>query len=355
METFFMDTNPSGLQVLENDLTYSLFVSQCRDLERIIEPIPLNEMCKSQEKRDIKNEFKQLLKMTENSNFDQQKIPFDADTFKLNRFDNILPYKHTLVTLKDKGANASKTDQYINADYIYDCYTKDESPMFIATQAPITNSFGHFWRMIWQENVQNIIMLCTFNEEEKKNKCDIYWPENETDKIYDYQKITLKEVVDNNVFFVAKLFEIENTETSEIRSFKHYYVKEWPDKKVPATEFTEHLEQQLNLLIEENFLSKTNESAKSPILVHCSAGIGRTGTFMCQLNLVYLLKRYHNFYMENSNLDTFQKDAMAGKLGLSIFGTVRSLREQRMGLVQTVDQYVYIYWFITIVVDKYLK
>lgn len=219
--------------------------------------------------------------MTENSNFDLLKIPFDADIFKLNRFENILPYKHSLVTLKDKGENASKTEKFINADYIYDCYTKDPNPIFIATQAPIINCFGHFWRMIWQENVKNIVMLCTFNDTDKKNKCDLYWPENDASETYDYLKITLKNVVDNNVFFVVKLFEIANTMTSETRLFKHYYVKEWPDKKVPATEFTENLENLINVMITDNFYKKTNKNTKGPIVVHCSAGIGRTGTFIC--------------------------------------------------------------------------
>ena len=126
----------------------------------------------------------------------------------------------------------------------------------------------------------------------------------------------------------------------EKRKIVQYHAIGWPDKKVPKPEFLDYLHEQLS-----NILGFIDEPANinKPVVVHCSAGVGRTGTFTSQ----YYLTSQVSYYKKKGMLNS-------GKDCVSVFGTVRSLREQRMMMVQNFKQYEYIYDFMEMLIKKNL-
>jgi protein tyrosine phosphatase len=185
--------------------------------------------------------------MTENLNFDELKIPYDADIFKLNRYSNILPYKHSMVSLTNPDQDiTSKTDRYINANFIYNPYTAQQNPTWIATQGPMPVTYGHFWRMIWQQNVRKVLMLNGCSDEGKSP--DMYFPENsesEPQRHADFE-VSITEFHAVNQFYHTRELELKNLRTSEIRRLTHYNVVGWPDKKTPPVGSTDLFEELLN-------------------------------------------------------------------------------------------------------------
>ena len=161
--------------------------------------------------------------------------------------------------------------------------------------------------------------------------CDIYWPEEEKELTYDYLKIKMTKRHKTNDFYWYREFDVTNIQTKETRTVGHYHSVGWPDRKVPKPEYEVYFAE----LFEK--ISNIKDSQENiPIIVHCSAGVGRTGTTIALYFLVNLLKLYENEF--GINLEKAP--------GLSIFGTVRCLREHRNFMVQTNDQYQYIYQFM---------
>ncbi|XP_072044699.1 receptor-type tyrosine-protein phosphatase kappa-like [Amphiura filiformis] len=232
-----------------------------------------------------------------------------------NRYKNIIPYDHSRVVLEV--LNDDEHSDYINASYI-DGYKKSNA--YIAAQGPNSTTVKDYWRMIWQERTETIIMV-TGLVEGGKAKCEKYWPDKGKSTAYeDYSVTNLTE--DNKGHYVVRELKLTKTEIyanqqtsdDDVRCIKHFHYTGWPDMRVP--EFAEPI---LGFL---NHVNAENSPDAGPIIVHCSAGIGRTGTFI--------------------TLDSMLKMAKAeGKV--DVFNFVREMRERRTGMIQTEPQYVFVH------------
>ncbi|VDI07668.1 Hypothetical predicted protein [Mytilus galloprovincialis] len=215
-----------------------------------------------------------------------------------NRFLTTWPYDHSRVILKGD----TKHD-YINASYI-DNYNQEKA--YIASQGPKQVTMRDFWHMIWQENVGKIVMV-TQLEENKKKKCEMYWPEIvNTPMVVSNYIVTMKEEREHTVY-VYRLLTVsnKNIKNEKEREIHHFHFTEWPDHGVPDSIKVVNFYR--------NVMSKTCNQL-GPIIVHCSAGIGRTGTFIA-IDALY----------ENGK-----------KVGyINVMEYIQMMRKDRMNMVQT--------------------
>uniref|UniRef100_A0A8C2J7W5 Tyrosine-protein phosphatase non-receptor type n=1 Tax=Cyprinus carpio TaxID=7962 RepID=A0A8C2J7W5_CYPCA len=231
-----------------------------------------------------------------------------------NRYRDVSPYDHSRVRLEN-----SEND-YINASLI----TMEEAQRrYILTQGPLRNTCGHFWQMIWEQRCKAVIMLNRVIEKGSE-KCAKYWPskeERDMDFIDTGFTVTLVSE-DAKPNYTIRLLELLNGKTGETREIYHFHYTTWPDFGVP--------ESPASFL---NFLFKVRESGSlgpenGPAVVHCSAGIGRSGTFSLVdtcLVLVRLTSSFITFIMKDPSSVDIQK-------------VLLDMREYRMGLIQTPDQ-----------------
>ncbi|RCN46094.1 Protein-tyrosine phosphatase [Ancylostoma caninum] len=229
--------------------------------------------------------------------------PYKREAFDLhmdkNRYRDVTCNDYTRVVLND-----GKGSDYIHANYI------KGAPLvcnFICTQGPLPETIIDFWRMVWMEKVSHIIMLCGVKEGGKV-KCEQYWPDENGEKmtLEDFLIKTMK--VNNSDPHVTRT-TIQLQQGSERHYLKHHRWKTWPDRNVPKS-----------LLAVFRILHQVRNS-KSPIVVHCSAGIGRTGSLVAiEMGLQCLL---------------------AGTT-LDLLKICKRLRDQRMHSVQVEIQYVYV-------------
>ncbi|XP_021119812.1 receptor-type tyrosine-protein phosphatase eta isoform X2 [Heterocephalus glaber] len=223
-----------------------------------------------------------------------------------NRYNNVLPYDTSRVKLS---VQTHSTDDYINANYMPGYHSKRD---FIATQGPLPNTLKDFWRMVWEKDVYAIVML-TKCVEQGRTKCEEYWPSKQAQ---DYGGITVamtSEIVLPE--WSIRDFTVRNVQTSDSHRLRQFHFTSWPDHGVPDT---------TDLLINFRYLVRDymkQSPPESPILVHCSAGVGRTGTFIAIDRLIYQI--------ENENT-------------VDVYGIVYDLRMHRPLMVQTEDQYVFL-------------
>ncbi|XP_038677676.1 tyrosine-protein phosphatase non-receptor type 11b isoform X1 [Scyliorhinus canicula] len=234
-----------------------------------------------------------------------------------NRYKNILPFDNTRVTLKEVDETILGSD-YINANNITNGKHGDESKTYIATQGCLQNTINDFWKMIYQENT-HVIVMTTKEVERGRNKCFRYWPDLEASKQYGTISVrNLKERMAQD--YIVRELEVTQTAQNEPpRHIWHYQYLSWPDHGVPN--------EPGGVL---SFLDQVNRAQQSipdtgPIIVHCSAGIGRTGTIIVIDMLVADINR--------QGLDC----------DIDIPKTIQMVRKQRSGMVQTEAQYKFIY------------
>jgi len=245
-----------------------------------------------------------------------------------NRYSNVLPPEKTRVKITP--LDDIEGSDYINASFITVHATQEEKYSYIATQGPLPNTINDFWKMIWEQGTEIIVMLTKEIENTKvgfaKVKCDRYWPDT-TDR-YGTIEVTVAEVEERNELIIRK-FIIKNclNNSDETRDILQLQYTAWPDHGLPpsTTEFL-HL---IALVNEAN--------SHSPISVHCSAGIGRSGTF-CAIH---------------STLETFKHSLKSSERvgGLDqefspptdLIKSILELRDQRPGMVQTKEQYMFCY------------
>ncbi|PIO59003.1 Protein-tyrosine phosphatase, partial [Teladorsagia circumcincta] len=223
-----------------------------------------------------------------------------------NRYANVVAYDHSRVVLSSM-EGIPGTD-YINANYI-DGYDKPKA--YIATQGPLPETFGDFWRMVWEEGSSTIVMLTNL-EERSRVKCDQYWPTRGSSTYGEVQVTLLETTV--LAHYTMRAFRIQVVGEMEMREIRHLQYTAWPDHGVP--------DHPTPFLIFLKRVKTLNPPDAGPIISHCSAGIGRTGAFIvvdCMLERL----RYENT--------------------VDIFGCVTSLRSQRSYMVQTEDQYIFIH------------
>ncbi|XP_043980901.1 receptor-type tyrosine-protein phosphatase eta isoform X2 [Gambusia affinis] len=223
-----------------------------------------------------------------------------------NRYNNVLPYDSSRVKLSV--VHGSPNEDYINANYMPGYLSRKE---YIAAQGPLPATVNEFWRMVWEKNVQTLVMLTRCNEQGRV-KCEQYWSSG-TKHCEDIIVTTTSEIQLED--WTIRDFDIKNVKTTEVRSVRHFHFTAWPDHGVPET--TELLISFRHLVREH----MNQYSRNSPTVVHCSAGVGRTGTFIAIDRLIFQIER------ENT---------------VDVYGIVHDLRMHRPLMVQTEDQYVFL-------------
>uniref|UniRef100_A0A8C1FNS6 protein-tyrosine-phosphatase n=1 Tax=Cyprinus carpio carpio TaxID=630221 RepID=A0A8C1FNS6_CYPCA len=223
-----------------------------------------------------------------------------------NRYANVIAYDHTRVALSNN--DGVPGGDYINANFI-DGYRRQGS--YIATQGPMPDTFSDFWRMVWEQHTANIIMI-TKLEEKSRNKCDQYWPSRGTET-YGLMQVNLLDTVELATYCV-RTFALFKSGSGEKREVRQFQFTAWPDQGVPEhpTPFLAFLRR----------VKACNPPDAGPIVVHCSAGVGRTGCFIV--------------------IDAMLERVKQEKT-IDIYGHVTLMRSQRNYMVQTEEQYVFIY------------
>jgi len=221
-----------------------------------------------------------------------------------NRYPDILPYEHSLVRLQYLGHEGS---DYMNANYIF-------GGQYISCQAPLFSTINDFWRMVWEQNCPVIVMLTRLLESGKM-KANIYWPLSSSCSLrFGDIEVTLLEEDEKCEHFIQRHFLLRRGQ--EVREVHHLHYTEWSDFGAPTS--TEGIRD----LISASNDYRDSSNSRGPMVVHCSAGIGRAGTFIAIHQALERLEQ---------GLDYNVKDL------------VLHMREQRWGMVQTEKQYSFIH------------
>ncbi|XP_061634222.1 receptor-type tyrosine-protein phosphatase S isoform X6 [Phyllopteryx taeniolatus] len=271
-------------------------------------PIPISELA----------EHTELLKANDNLKLSQeyesidpgQQFTWEHSNLEVNkpknRYANVIAYDHSRVILAPiEGITGS---DYINSNYI-DGYRKQNA--YIATQGPLPETFGDFWRMVWEQRAATVVMM-TRLEEKSRIKCDQYWPSRGTET-YGMTQVTLLDTIELATFCV-RTFSLHKNGSSEKREVRQFQFTAWPDHGVPEypTPFLAFLRR----------VKTCNPPDAGPIIAHCSAGVGRTGCFIVIDAMLERIKHEKT---------------------VDIYGHVTLMRSQRNYMVQTEDQYSFIH------------
>ncbi|XP_048861461.1 receptor-type tyrosine-protein phosphatase beta-like isoform X2 [Brienomyrus brachyistius] len=255
----------------------------------------------------LSEEFEDLKDVGRNQSLDTALLPENRSK---NRYNNILPYDSTRVKLSY--VDDDPCSDYLNASYIPGNSFRRE---YIATQGPLPGTKDDFWKMVWEQNVHNIVMV-TQCVEKGRVKCDRYWPVDQ-DALYYGDLIVQMQSESVLPEWTIREFTICNEDqvrySRVVRQF-HYTV--WPDHGVPET--TQSLVQFVRTV--RDYINRTPSSG--PTVVHCSAGVGRTGTFIA---------------LDRALQQLDAKDTV------DIYGAVFDLRLHRSHMVQTECQYAYLH------------
>ncbi|XP_051768635.1 receptor-type tyrosine-protein phosphatase F isoform X5 [Ctenopharyngodon idella] len=223
-----------------------------------------------------------------------------------NRYANVIAYDHSRVVLTP--VDGVPGSDYINANYI-DGYRKQNA--YIATQGPLPETLSDFWRMVWEQRASTIVMM-TRLEEKSRVKCDQYWPIRGTET-YGMIQVTMLDAVELATYSV-RTFALYKNGSSEKREVRQFQFMAWPDHGVP--------EYPTPILAFLRRVKACNPPDAGPMVVHCSAGVGRTGCFIV---IDAMLER------------------MKHEKTVDIYGHVTCMRAQRNYMVQTEDQYIFIH------------
>lgn len=256
-------------------------------------------------KKYIEQEYQKIIELTDNDQAHKNALHY-LDP-QLCRYREIYPYKNNIIKI-------SNEHQYINGSWVDIPYKHT----YIATQGPKDNTMEDFWQMCFDYNVNVIVMLCSEIEDGKK-KCSAYWDI----KTPLHFKTVAKILESNNVFIIRKI-EVTNLKNNQCRTFDHIQFTDWPDHRTPNIANAYH-----NFEIFFKFVE--DKKGKGPVVIHCSAGIGRTGVFA---TVQILYKEIMSKIKNGQNIE------------FNIFNTVRKVKECRLYSVDNINQYHFIYQLI---------
>ncbi|PVH96840.1 hypothetical protein DM02DRAFT_598544 [Periconia macrospinosa] len=252
-----------------------------------------------------------------------------------NRYANVVPYEKNRVNLNVPEG----TNDYINASPITLRTTKSKTVLnYIATQGPKSDTVPHFWRMVWHETSPAVIIMLTRLWESDREKCYPYYPRsldapdmeiNSNDEYGDgfvpnIRLVNLDDYEEDRTLVREMYMTLTTENGSESRKIWHLQFGGWPDFLVPEGRDREAL-----LRLIEVSREKSNETPTNPRIIHCSAGVGRTGVFIA---LDWLLQE-----LEEGSLDEVEDD------NDPVMTLVDTLRQQRMMMVQGEAQLAFIY------------
>eukprot|EP00051_Salpingoeca_urceolata_P027275 m.480763 g.480763 ORF g.480763 m.480763 type:complete len:590 (+) comp21939_c0_seq1:90-1859(+) len=269
-------------------------------------------------------EFEQLQQMEFKNLYSREEGQRPENKGK-NRYKNILPFDHTRVSLKDVGPEVGA--DYINANYL-DGEVPNSKKAYIACQGTLTATINAFWQMVWENNV-HIIVMTTNLVERGKNKCTQYWPNSGALK---FGKFTVEHVAEKmHGFYMKRQFQLALPGQQPREVFQYHYIG-WPDHGVPQSP-----DDVLTFLCTVKQHTRDLQSGRLPVgpmVVHCSAGIGRTGTFVVIDILLDVIDQW--------GIDT----------DIDIQRTIQTVRSQRSGVIQTEAQYSFVYKAVLAYIDN---
>ena len=262
----------------------------------------------------VNNEY-QIFMYLEDQKWGQQHI-FEDGYPHLDRYSDIKPYKHNTVKI-------NTPSKYINASPIN---IGNKANLFISTQGPKSETIEDFWTMVWECNSNVIVMLCK-EFEGGRRKCETYWEA----KMKKFEIIIEKK--DSHYMYDIRTIKLMNLSKKEERKVYQIHFNGWPDHGIPDTGDGKVFE----VFSEINKLVDQYNTEQKPIIVHCSAGVGRTGTFVS----MYLLEK-EIMKQINDKCETIR---------INVFNLVRKIKEMRMYMVQTPIQYYFVYLFVKHLLD----
>ncbi|XP_023820256.1 receptor-type tyrosine-protein phosphatase-like N isoform X2 [Oryzias latipes] len=240
---------------------------------------------------------------------------------KKNRIPDSVPYDHSRVKLKAE-INPSRSD-YINASTIIE--HDPRMPAYIATQGPLSHTISDFWQMVWENGCTVIVMMTALVEDGEK-QCDRYWPDEGSSLYHIYEVNLVSEHIWCNDFLVRS-FYLKNVQTQETRTLTQFHFLSWPAQGIPTSTRP--------LLDFRRKVNKCYRGRSCPIIVHCSDGTGRTGTYIL--------------------IDMVLNRMAKGVKEIDIAATLEHVRDQRPGMVRTKDQFEFALTAVAEEVNAILK
>ncbi|GLT29879.1 hypothetical protein SLA2020_047150 [Shorea laevis] len=242
-------------------------------------------------------------------------VAFNSANKSKNRYTNVVPFDDNRVVLNSCKDYRPSANGYINASFI-STPSPENISKFISTQGPLPHTFEDFWEMVFQYHCPVILMLTQLVDNFKTVKCGDYFQAEDGPREFGNISIVTKWLQTTETSLVLRNMEVNYKESDEPPlSVLHIQYPEWPDHGVPTDTFA----------VREIFKRLYNVPVNlGPIVVHCSAGIGRTGAY-CTI---------HN---------TIQRILLGDMSALDLVNTISIFRSQRIGMVQTMEQYLFCY------------
>uniref|UniRef100_A0A8C7XC05 Protein tyrosine phosphatase receptor type N2 n=1 Tax=Oryzias sinensis TaxID=183150 RepID=A0A8C7XC05_9TELE len=240
---------------------------------------------------------------------------------KRNRSDGVVAYDHSRITLKAE--NNHGNSDYINASPIMD--HDPRNPTYIAAQGPLASTVADFWQMVWESGCVVIVMLTPLSENGVK-QCHHYWPDEGSDVYHIYEVNLVSEHIWCEDFLVRS-FYLKNLQTNETRTVTQFHFLSWMDRGIPTSART--------LLDFRRKVNKCYRGRSCPIIVHCSDGAGRSGTYIL--------------------IDMVLNRMAKGAKEIDIAATLEHLRDQRAGMVQIKEQFEFALTAVAEEVNAILK